>query len=359
MTSVPAGKGVVISVNKRTMVVMTDEGEFKRLHAPRSLPAPGDVIQMPAAAFVFRQMLAVASILLVLALSAGIPVLINPAVASVDIEVGGSLTLGLDDRGRVCSVKGLDPAGKKLAAAIPREEIEGRPATEAVGILVARAAAAGMLSADENNLVLVNPIKGKKNSPVTEDELRKAAAGALEKANLAGYLVVDSVEEKQAKNAHRKGYSAGRLTIDKKLKELRPEVPPPVTDEHLAGYLEKHAVSLEELFPQSGVFVGKKQGGTVVPSEPEKGRPALPPGLEKRNNKTKHIREKVNPIEGIPDPLQNNAGDDEGRPDSNNKQNQEQNQDQDQTGLEPPLDPPGPFKEKPWPGDASGHRGRH
>ncbi len=331
----PARKGVVISVNRRTMVVMTDEGEFKELRTPRSQPSPGDVIQLPSSSFRFRQMLAVAGILLVLAMSAGIPALINPAVASVDLEVGGSLTIGLDSQGRVCSVKGLDPAGEKLVAAVPREEIEGLPATEAVGVLVAKAAAAGMLNADENNLVLVNPIKGKKESPVTEDELRKAVAGALEKANLAGYLVVDSVEEKQAKNAHRNGYSAGRLTIDKKLKELRPEVPPPVKDDQLGGYLKKHAVSPEELFPQSGVFVGEQHGRT-----------ALPPGPVKDN---KHDRKKANPAEGIPDPLQDNAVGDRNQPGNDNGQ----------TDLEPPSSLPDPLKRQPGPGNAPEHRGRH
>ncbi len=143
-------RALVLDVARRRAFVLAD-GRFLRVRAVPGWEV-GQEIALPPAAV--PSLATPARRRVVLAAAAGCAALVGGAgamaglaaakpVAMVSVDMGSGVELGVNAAGRVVSASATDPSGAQLLAL---GGLRGEPLSAAVGVVVARAAAAGYLS---------------------------------------------------------------------------------------------------------------------------------------------------------------------------------------------------------------------
>lgn len=233
------GKGVLLELDGRQAVVLTQQGEFKRVSVPRGTWDIGDEIeyaevrQTPWA----KWGLAAAAAAVMLLTPVGITSVINAQPqAIVTIDINPSIQLVLNRRDQVLEALGINQDGQKILAGV---DWKRQPVDEVVAELTDRAVAAHKLDVtDESSAVVVAvaPAKGDDLSKEQADRIRDKAWSAVttavreeaQKANAEAKTNVAALEAKAAEKAEAEqaGLTVGKFLIYKELQAQGVEVKP-------------------------------------------------------------------------------------------------------------------------------------
>lgn len=193
-----ARQGIVIKIEKRKMIVMTDEGDFLQLPLPKNPPALGATIPLttPVRQFDYsRPALVAVLLILVLAVSLFSPMLTPQSVASVTFDLPLSLELEVDGDNRVTAVKAKDAVAQSIAKEMT---LEGQDIYQAANQVVRAACSQLILDRDGEAtfVVTVMPHKNRGKMKLDRQQFREHLLQELEQQQFEGYLVVrDNGEE--------------------------------------------------------------------------------------------------------------------------------------------------------------------
>lgn len=215
---VPDRRGIVIESEGKSCIVLTPEGEFRRVPlAGRSVRLGEELIfEEPAGGTRLRLRPWLLAACLVLAAVIGLWYPLHPAVAYwVSLDINPSLELGVNDRGRVVKVVPLDAAAKTLVSG---QKLKGRSAEEALVGLVMRSAALGFLKGPDD-VVLLALAGDEKGMAEEQAKLTRAVEASLARLSVKSQVVVAGLGAGAHAEAQQMGLSAGRYAVWRALKE--------------------------------------------------------------------------------------------------------------------------------------------
>ncbi|MFD2671229.1 anti-sigma factor domain-containing protein [Marinicrinis sediminis] len=136
-------KGLVMEIQKKSLVVMTRDGEFMQIPRGSRVCDLGEEILFPARSFRFPTRMyslaavCTAAMLMIVALFSGFNLFGKSVVAAyVTMDINPSIELGIDDEDVVVEATGLNPEGIKLLKEI---EVEGLLLREAANVVMEEA----------------------------------------------------------------------------------------------------------------------------------------------------------------------------------------------------------------------------
>lgn len=164
-------EAIILQIEGRTAVVLAADGSFRRVSAPPGARV-GQRVRLPARGQAWPRTLALAlaaAVLLAVLLPAGfLPVRSAEAVALVSLDLGGTVELAVDGRGRVVAVAAADPELAAVAARL--EGLRGRPLAEVVAAAAEAAAAAGLVQPERPLVLAAVPVR---DDPAVQARLRQ------------------------------------------------------------------------------------------------------------------------------------------------------------------------------------------
>ncbi|QGG46691.1 anti-sigma factor domain-containing protein [Heliorestis convoluta] len=264
-------RGVVLEITEEEAIVLTDNGEFKRIPLPQPVPAIGDEIvispdkrrQQKQGKSKKRQAwywmgLAVAALFLFALNMSGLksifyekteqqdvalleeqdpsleePILSKP-VRYVSVDINPSIELGLNEQDQVITMRSLNDEGEKIIA---QRALEGLPVEKAIQEIAAEALLQGYLASNKANTLLITVYtEGEENEKeaqkVLEDKLRQSAQQILAQDNLPTHKVQTiQVSKEQRERAEELGLSVGKFAqlldaMEQGVPEEKDEKPP-------------------------------------------------------------------------------------------------------------------------------------
>lgn len=265
-------RGTVMETTGRWAVVLTPDGEFRRVRVPPAC-AVGDEVDLPAPAGLLRPALVAA--VLVLALATGWYLQwarLGPVVAYLAVDINPSVELGLDRRWRVVTAEPLNEAGRVLLEGLA---YRGQDVTAVVSALTAPALATG--SSQEGYAVLITA-----TAAPGQERREQALAAVLEslQAVLPGAAQVQALQvpTELREEGRKLGLSAGRMAVmveaAGKGVNLDPEE---LAQAPLGEAVSKHGLDLAELTERAGRQADWRE--EIKRFVEERGRGLQPPGL--------------------------------------------------------------------------------
>lgn len=207
-------RGIVMEVEKRHCIIMTQAGEFRRVPRPSSRVEVGEeiVVQLHTWSGWLRPLALVASLLLVVMGWSLYQWLLPTAVAYVSLDINPSLELGVDQNSRVVEAKGLNADGKILLRAAP---VKGKDIYEAVAELVEAAVQNNYLNPQQENLVF-SAVEVEPEAPPTvveEKQVYQAIANSVAKLKVPVAVQVTVAKPEARREAQKLGVSIGRYLL--------------------------------------------------------------------------------------------------------------------------------------------------
>jgi hypothetical protein len=258
-------KGIVLGLEGRKMIIVTEEGDFLSLPVASPPPGLGETIKLPdfqSPGWLRSRWLIAAAAVLLLFLSFSLvrPFLLPQAVAAVSFDLSSGLEIQVDEQNRITQVKALQPEGEKLVSQL---HLQGESIYTAVGDVIATARGQGCLPTGEEAAVLVTviPLQAKDRPGPDPHRLQQEMAAGLERHGFQGYLLVQRAEKDCRREAGKMGLSVGRYLLGEKaraggkaiyLEDLRAK---PVMK-----LLEGSEENLETMFPGMWCRLGKGHG---------------------------------------------------------------------------------------------------
>jgi len=287
------GKGILLEVEGRFGVVLTPQGEFKRVPLPSALCQVGDEIayqerRVPQLGWLVAA--AAACLLLISPLGYWQWTLAQPA-ALVMIDINPSVELTVNGRELVIAAEGLNEDGQEVLEGLAWQK---RPLDEVARAITARAVEAGKLDpAGDGSTVVVAVV------PVGERPMAVAPQAIVEVSRLAvqqevaaqaeargveprtGVAAVQATND-EAKKAKEQGLTLPKLIILEELQAEHPEVTPEVIRSKPPGQLMKDlGINAKELLNKAEEQRNQKKETVQPASSP--GRPNQPPGQQKKD----------------------------------------------------------------------------
>lgn len=185
-------QGIVMKIEKKTMIVMTEEGDFLQLPLPDPVPMPGSVIRLSTPVKkrnYARPALVAALLVLAVAVSLFSPLLTSQSVASVTFDLPLALELEVDSANRVTAVKAKDAIAQSVAE---QTDLKGQDIYRAANQVV-QAACRNLTFAGDGEktfVVTVMPVKNSGKMNLDRQQLREHMLQELEQQQFEGYLVV-------------------------------------------------------------------------------------------------------------------------------------------------------------------------
>ncbi|MFA7467549.1 MAG: anti-sigma factor domain-containing protein [Desulfotomaculaceae bacterium] len=294
-------KGTVLEINPDTALVMTAECDFVEIHRLEGLETGQEIVFSRRDIVggkgrrISRVTLALVACLALFFIC--VPVYISyftgtagAAVAYVSVDINPSLELAVNDRSLVLEAAAFNHDGDKLLQSV---SVHGKPVTEAVTALIQAAEEMHYLIPDGQDQVLVclaPADAGNKNAELLSNIGTDLAD--LEKVKTAKIKIVGTTEI-QHREAQQVGMSAGRYTLWEENAKSDQGKLEQYKNGKLADVIAepKDNGKVNRSGPQPGNGNGngnEKGNGTPQNQKPELesrpgARPAIPPGLEKKN----------------------------------------------------------------------------
>jgi len=232
-------KGILLELDGQTGVVLTPQGEFRRVRVPPGTWDVGDEIEIAAPRPMAwrRWVLAAAAVVALLLLPVGYRswVLAQP-MALLTIDINPSVELTVDQRERVTAARGLNQDGSALVAAV---QWKRRSVGEVVGALMEAAIATDKLDlTDETGAVVVAvappdggdlpPEKAEKIGEVARAAITQALSDQGQKRNTVPRVQVPvlKVTEAEKQEAREAGLTPGQYLIMQEIRQAVPDVNP-------------------------------------------------------------------------------------------------------------------------------------
>lgn len=247
-------QGMVLRVEERHVVVVTDEGDFLRIRMPARRPLPGQTLEIPVKQpRAFRPYLAVAAILVMLiAFSALRPLAISPAVASVALDMTPSVELTVNKDNVVIRAEAHNPEGENL---LQQLEVKDLDVYRAVNLITAKAAEMNFFKPEGKNLVFaaVVPLRDEENTTsINKDEIMQVIHDEMSNRKYDGYVVVNQTGKEIHRQAEEEGLSVNRYLVLEKSREQGKQIAPETArSAPLPELMEAARMDVQQAFPGS------------------------------------------------------------------------------------------------------------
>lgn len=202
----------------RTCVILTPDGQFRRVPLPAGGAGVGEEIEVTLAEGMPRRAwLLVASLALAVLLLSQF-FLLSPAraVAYVSLDINPSLQLAVDGEERILAVTALDEAARPMVAGL---EIEGLSVDEGLEAVLKRAVEQGYLRKDHDGVVLlaVVPARGREERPLLAAEVADVTERALQAQAVPARVVAAALPGEARQEAVQSGLSPGKYALGQAL----------------------------------------------------------------------------------------------------------------------------------------------
>lgn len=215
-------KGLVMEIDQNHCIIMTHEGEFRRVSKPPGQVEVGQEItaRTSTGSAWLRPLALVASlILMVVAGWSAYQWNLPTAVAYVSLDINPSIEMGIDSHSRVIEANGLNEDGQKLLQVKP---VVGKDIYTAMSELVAAAVEQQYINDQKENVVFT-AIELEPQAPaqvVEEEQLYQAINKSLDSVKKPVSVQVTEAQPESRQEAHKLGVSTGRyLLIEEAVKE--------------------------------------------------------------------------------------------------------------------------------------------
>ncbi|MFC4103287.1 anti-sigma-I factor RsgI family protein [Paenibacillus xanthanilyticus] len=280
-------RAVVMEIRSNVAVVMTPDGEFRKVKASEGVQV-GDEIRLDEAALPLTRkrawggksrygMATAAAAIMLLLLTPWLVKVASPqpAVAAyLTMDINPSVELGIDGKERVMELHPLNPDGAKLIEGL---EYEGQPAETVAAAITDRARDAHYFDSEEGDVFITSVLV--KGNEAYEDALTEHVQAAVketlavkkETAPAADAVKVStlSVPAEVREEAKQSGVSSGKMAF------------------YLLAKNEGHEVDLEALKHQSIHNTAKALGGVEKVIKPNEKQPTGEATIDKKSIKTK------------------------------------------------------------------------
>ncbi|QYR22853.1 anti-sigma factor domain-containing protein [Paenibacillus sp. sptzw28] len=217
-------RGIVIEIGKRHAIVLTPDGQFRKVPARRNT-AVGEEInfsqrELARPRGLYSIGIAAAAVMLLLF----IPFLMKqygtqkPVAAYLTMDINPSVELGVDDTDRVVELRALNKDG---AAVISSVKFKGLPVDQVAGQIIEHVEAGPYLKSGEGDIVITSVLIKADSAPGYESQLTARVDAAVRKVlaksdkRAGGSIVVTtlSAPKEVRDEANVKGLSAGKMTV--------------------------------------------------------------------------------------------------------------------------------------------------
>lgn len=295
-------RGLVMEKGDRTCVILTPDGQFRRVPLPAAGAGVGEEIEVTLAEGRPRRAWLLVASLTLAVLLLGQFFLLSPAraVAYISLDINPSLQLAVDRKEQILEVTAMDEAAGQVVAGL---DLRGRPLAEGLEAVLARAVQQGYLGKDRDGLVLlaVVPAREQREVPALADEVADLAMRTLQARSAPARVVATALPGEARQGAVQSGLSPGKYALGQalagegkdialdqlknmSLKEIEAEQGERI--ENLLSALppvkeKKTPVIMREVHRAAG-----KAAGSLVPRGHMPGRsPEVPPGEDKTGGK--------------------------------------------------------------------------
>ncbi|MDA8235274.1 MAG: anti-sigma factor domain-containing protein [Clostridia bacterium] len=207
-------KGLVTKVKEKYCIVVTKEGEFKRVPLPSQPVRVGQEITFREGGILnnwTKYSLLVASFLLVMV---GVNFLYQPEIAPaayVSLDINPSIELAVDKEQKVIDVKTFNQDGQQL---VDSAKVINLDLYEAIEKLIASAIANKYMQPTGKNIILTAVFPaGSEKLKVDEDKIQKVITNNLNQGRLPGEIVIYQVDDNIRKKADALKLTMGKTVI--------------------------------------------------------------------------------------------------------------------------------------------------
>ncbi|MEW6662429.1 MAG: anti-sigma-I factor RsgI family protein [Bacillota bacterium] len=254
-------QAMVIKVEKKTLVVITGDGEYRRLVKPAIPVRMGQTISMadlPSSRNWVRPL--IAGLLLVI-LAAGIikPFAMPAAVASVSLDMTPRVELAVSKEGKVLKAKAANPEGEII---LQQVQVKGLHVYQAVGLITQKAISLNYLCRENKNIVFAAVVAKQKEEKIGLDqaELMRIMHDQMAWRSIQGYIVVNQVARGELDQALAAGLPVNRYLLWEKSRaagmEISRDMLRSVSMDRVAAQI---AGNLEQVLPGSWCSVKKQE----------------------------------------------------------------------------------------------------
>lgn len=220
-------QAMVIKVEKKTLVVITADGEYRRLVKPAIPVRAGQTISIADAPFVRNWVRPLIAGLLLLILAAGIakPFAMPAAVASVSLDMTSRVELAVSREGKVLKANAANQEGETMLRQV---KVRGLHVYEAVGLITQKAIALNYLCRKKKNMVFAAVVEGQKggNPGFDQGELMRIMHDHMVWRNIQGYIVVNQITPGELDRALAAGLPVNRYLLWEKSRAAGMEISP-------------------------------------------------------------------------------------------------------------------------------------
>jgi hypothetical protein len=220
-------KGIIIEKYGKRALVLTPEGEFKKIKLNNTAADIGEeVVFSPSIYSMSKFAVTAAAILLLFILPVTVFQVSQASVAAyVTVDINPSVELALNNNLRVRRVTALNSDGEILIKQLP---LKNKPLGDALKMLIDGAIDTGYISKDEENEVLVAAVS-LNNSHEKSEQIIKTVEDAESFIDTTGYKInyeVMEAEKQTLNEAQDLGISAGKYMIYKEAKDQGLDIDP-------------------------------------------------------------------------------------------------------------------------------------
>jgi len=205
---------MVVKIKSRTCIVLTADGEYREVSLPGgAVPRLGQEIKLEGRKRLpyLKQLMAVASVLIIL--MAGLLYIGNipSAAAYLTIDINPSIELAVSSKGKVISASALDNEGGRILAEV---KLKGRDLSEAVELIVAQAVTDNYIEESGDNVILATLTVASGTEPLVDlNSVYNAIILPLESSGLESDVIIEPVEPELREEAAATGISTGRYLL--------------------------------------------------------------------------------------------------------------------------------------------------
>lgn len=277
-------KGIVLSLEKSKMAVVTEEGDFLQVPVPSPCPRPGETVYInvkPTKSFTVPYWLRIAVAVLILGLSLVIakPLVVPEAIAAVSMDLNSSVELNIDSHNKVLYAQANDDQGRKVLQGL---NLKGLDIYLAANTVTIKAIKLGYLKQNGKNAILVTvaPLTSSSEKlSVNREKLQQVMHDELVKQKYNGYLVVNQEQEKLFQEAEKMGLTVNQYLLWKRSQEQGAKIDiKEVRQQPVDNFIAKNDTGINQMFPGMWCRVGEwgtspvtqQSGGNQTPPSPRK-----------------------------------------------------------------------------------------
>jgi len=249
---------MIVKKKKRSCIVLTPDGKFEEVSLPKDARV-GQEIELKKVVPYFKQLIAAASILLLVVTGQLYPGWLLPAAAYVSLDINPSVELSVDAGKMVITARALNADGGRLLSEV---KVKRHRLPEAIELLVFQAMADGYLKRGVDNTVVVTLTVSADEQPEADFQLiYDSIERPLVSGNLQAEVVIEPVKPEQRAEARKEGLSAGRYVLYRHMEERGiPFAVEEMQQVNLRNLKEEKNLKFEELLQDPPGYAGKASG---------------------------------------------------------------------------------------------------